>query len=427
MSPAAIPSPTRESAVVIMPRGTGAWASAEALWITAREWARAAERRFGAAWVATPDGSWPPDDLPRRPGAGAHHRPVALPAVVRTLLKDIRLALGQSRFEVETGGPWGTEGVRMVWEHHDLFNRAGERLARAAGAPLVRYVHAPQVWEAAKWGVRRPLWGGELARLERRHLLAADLVACVSAEVRDQLLAMGLSDERVLISPMGVDPRRFSPDVAGDTVRERHDLCTEQVVIGWCGSFRPFHGLENLLDAFARLAEITDTRVGAPAGASARLLLVGDGELRPALTRVAAEKGILDRVVFTGAVPHHQMPGYVSAMDIAVVSSTGPGSFHYSPLKVREYAAAGRPLVAPDQGEMSDLRSAGFADLYRPGDAEDLARALRHLVDRPVLRRARGERARAHALAHWTWDSRLDDALAACRRLAGAGGDEARA
>jgi len=403
------------AAVMVMPRGLGAWPTAEALWITSREWAKAAEARLGEAWVTTPDGSWRPADLPRRtPEAGPARRPPPLPPTLRTLAKDLRLGSRQARYQVPVRGPWRTEEVRLVWEHHDLFNDAGRSLARAAGAPLVRYVHAPQVWEARKWGVRRPLWGRLLEQTERRHLLAADLVACVSAEVRDRLLAMGVPGERVLISPMGVDVDRFSPEADGTPVRERHGIAPGETVVGWCGSFRPFHGLDGLLEAFVRVTR--------GAGVPARLLLVGDGALRPRLEERARESGVRDRVVFTGAVPHGDMPAHVRAMDLAVISSPGTGGFHYSPLKAREYAACGRPVVAPAEGEMTALGSAGFVSLYRAGDAADLARALERLIRDPELRREQGERARAFAAAHWTWAARLEDALEACRRLAGDGG-----
>jgi glycosyltransferase involved in cell wall biosynthesis len=405
---------------MVMPRGVEAWPTAEALWITAREWARAAERRFGEAWITTPDGSWRPADLPersrqRQPGRS----PRALPPTLRTLAKDLRLGARQTGFDAPVAGPWRTEEVRLVWEHHDLFNHAGRRLARAAGASLVRYVHAPQVWEARKWGVRRPLWGGLLERIERRNLRAADLVACVSAEVRDRLLAMGVPGERILISPMGVDVDRFSPAADGAAVRERHGIAPGEVVVGWCGSFRPFHGLDGLVEAFVRVARGD----GGPGGAAGdappvRLLLVGDGALRPRLEETARESGVLDRVVFTGTVPHGEMPAHVRAMDLAVISSPGTGGFHYSPLKAREYAACGRSVVAPAEGEMTGLGAAGFVSLYRPGDAGDLARALEHLIGHPGLRREQGERARAFAVAHWTWEARLADALNTCRRLA---------
>jgi len=389
------------AAVMVMPRGVGAWPGAEALWITATGWARAAEERFGAAWIATPDGAWPPGELPRHAASAAaprRHRYAVVPTVARTLLKDARLALRQRRFEVAPDGPWSASRLRLVWEHHDLFNQAGRLLADAAGAPLVRYVHAPQVWEARKWGVRRPLWGHALEAHERRLLAGADLVACVSAAVRERLLAMGVDEGRVVVAPMAVDAERFTP--TGDDTRRRLGIDPAAVVVGWCGSFRPFHGLDHLLAAFADAA--------AAAAPGLHLLLVGDGALRRDLEATAAAAGLGGRVSFAGSIPHAEMPSYLRAMDIAVVSSDGGGGFHYSPLKLREYAACGRAVVAPDEGELAGLGAHGFLRLHPPGSRGELAAALAELAADPARRTDMGRRASDHARRHWTWQAQLD-------------------
>jgi glycosyltransferase involved in cell wall biosynthesis len=404
-----------DGAVIVMPRGVRAWPTAEALWITAREWARAAERRFGEAWIATADGCWTPAELPRPAPAAtrSRRRPLPLPLTVRTLAKDARLWARQSRFEVPPdGGPWRQRRLRLVWEHHDLFNRAGRSLADAHAAPLVRYVHAPQVWEARQWGVRRPLWGDLIERRwERRGLRTADRVACVSAAVAGRLREMGVAGDRLVVCPMGVDPDRFSPAAGGGGVRRTLGLGDGDVVVGWCGSFRGFHGVEHLVEAFAAAQR------EAP---QLRLLLVGDGPQRTAVEALAARSGIGPKTRFTGSLPHLEMPAHVAAMDLAVVSSQGAGGFHYSPLKLREYAACGRPVAAPRQGELADLEGSGFVTLHPPGDAAVLAGILRRMAGQPELRRRQGAAARAWAVEHWTWDAQLEKVLASLR---GAGDD----
>lgn len=396
----------KSSAVVVMPRGPDAWASAEALWITARGWAEAAQRRFGAAWIATPAGSWEPDRFPTSPGERRERVPFPVPVLLRTLLKDVLLWRRQSRFVLPRSGPWSGTRIELVWEHHDLFNEAGRRLADAAGALLVRYVHAPQVWEARKWGVRRPLWGRALEKAERRHLGRADLVACVSQQVRERLEAMGLEAARIVVAPMGCDAERFSPH--GETARAQLEIPAAAVVVGWCGSFRPFHGLDLLIEAFAAAS---DERP------DLRLLLVGDGPMRAALERTAVAAGVADHVTFAGVVPHAAMPDYLRAMDVAVVSSDGRGAFHYSPLKLREYAACGRPVIAPAEGELAELLECGFLTLHEPGSAAELATAIERIAGDRELRERQATAARRYAVEHWTWDAHLDAVLARAESL----------
>lgn len=396
-----------DCAVVVMPRDVGAWPGAEALWVTARGWARAAQDRFGEAWIATPGGAWPVGSLPDTGGGRGRSRPpYPFPQTLKTLVKDVRLWRRQSRFELPADGPWSGRRVRLVWEHHDLFNRAGGGLAGVTGAPWVRYVHAPQVWEARKWGVRRPLWGGVLERGEGRHLRRADLVACVSSRVRDRVVEMGVEPGRTVISPMAVDADVFTP--RGEDMRARLAIPPEAVVVGWCGSFRPFHGLRELMAGFA---------AAAARHPELHLLLIGDGPMRGELERAVEWP---DRVHFSGRVDHSRMPHWLRAVDVAVVSSQAGHDFHYSPLKLREYAACGLPVVAPDQGEMAELADCGFLNLHAPGDPGQMAATLGRLAADPADRERQGAAARAHTLRRWTWSAQLSAVL---DHLGGAEGD----
>ena len=200
------------SAMFVMPRRSTEWPNAPALWVTAAGWASAARDRYGAAWVITPDAVGLPEaalDFTRyaTTSASPHFGSSWLPVEARTALKDVlrwRTARqGSSRW---IPAPWAATSVEFVWQHHDLFHCAGETLARRHGCPLVSYVHAPQVWEAAKWGVRRPGWGSWLERHgERPQLLHSDVVACVSDEVAAEVVRLGVEERRILVSPMAVD------------------------------------------------------------------------------------------------------------------------------------------------------------------------------------------------------------------------------
>ena len=261
----------------------------------------------------------------------------------------------------------------------------------------MRYVHAPQVWEAAKWGVGRPLWGRLLTSGEARAADDADLVACVSTAVEAELAAMGVPAERLLVVPMAVDTERFA--ASGEDARGGLGIPAEAVVLGWCGSFRPFHGLDTLIDAFADAAARGEPEL--------HLLLVGDGATRPELEARAVAAGVGGRVTFAGRVPHAAMAAHLRAMDLAVVASDGGGGFHYSPLKLREYAACGLPVVAPGEGELAGLEGHGFLRLHPPGSRAGIAAALTELAGDPGRRRDMGRRARDYAEAHWTWDAQL--------------------
>jgi len=206
------------------------------------------------------------------------------------------------------------------------------------------------------------------------------------------VIADGIAPDRVITLPNAADPERFRPEIPGTSVRARYGLDGARVV-GFTGAFFPWHGVGLLLDALtALLHEIPD----------AAALLVGDGPERAALEERVRREGLERRVRFAGWVGHESLPEHLAAFDIAVM----PDSNDYgSPMKIYEYMAMGKPVVAPRLGPLQDgIRDGETGLLFPPRDAAGLRSALTALL-RDEPRRARmGELARAHVLANHTWD-----------------------
>lgn len=296
-----------------------------------------------------------------------------------------------------------------VYERYALFHGAGAEIARALGVPRVLEVNAPLVEEQERF---RGLYLKDLAA--EREALAfqrADHVIAVSDAVRNHVLAQGVPAERVSVLPNGVDTERFHPAVDGRPMRARHGL-GERPVIGFVGSMKPWHGTDFLLDAMARIVTRRPDAV---------LLLVGDG---PALAdlraRVAAE-GMARHVVIAGRAAHDDMPAYLAAMDVTVAPYTPQPNFYFSPLKVMESMAAGRPVVAPRLGQLTFLLQEGVSGLlYPPGDLDAFVAQLLRLLNDPPLLRAMGREARRAAQSDFAWEHtarRTVDIMAALREF----------
>ena len=129
---------------------------------------------------------------------------------------------------------------------------------------------------------------------------------------------------------------------------------------------------------------------GAPA--QARLLIVGDGPVRAELEQLAASLQLGERVRFTGVVHRDRVPGLVAAFDVALQ----PAVVAYaSPLKLIEYLALGKAIVAPAQRNIAEVLSHDVnALLFEPGDATGLERSLARLAHEPALRQRLGDGAR---------------------------------
>ncbi len=292
---------------------------ADAVWITIANWADALAARYGSSTIVTPTerltgtearrSVWTAGRTSSAPANAArarHHR---------ILAKDARSLARGLRFRWSLDTPWGAP-TPYVWQHHDLFQTAGFRLADTTGCPLVLFVDAPQIWESERWGVRRPLWGRCAERVgESWQFGRADVVACVSQEVADAVLERGASERRVIITPCSADPERYQ---RAESRRDELDL-RGRLVVGWVGSFRPFHNAEVLVRA---VADATDGRD------DVALLMVGDGPTRSSCEALAHDLGVTAR--FVGSVPNEEVPDYLATMTSAP-SSASPGAISTTP------------------------------------------------------------------------------------------------
>jgi glycosyltransferase involved in cell wall biosynthesis len=305
--------------------------------------------------------------VPRTPGerAAARWRRTLRP--LETSFKDLR---AWARSRSLTVPALGSTAGRVPWviQHHSLFFRGGDRLAARLDVPYVQLVESLQVWEARKWSVNRLPGAASLSerRGEWPQLRDAALVACVSQEVARSVEDVGVRPDRIVVVPNWAPPRQpMGPDERS-ALRSAHRIGDEPV-IGWVGSFRPFHALDMLVDAYARLAA---------SGSPARLVLVGDGQMRADIEERCKRVGVADRVTFTGAVTHEESLQLMQMFDVAVIPARS-SDFHYSPLKLQEYLAAGAAVVAADVGDLSErIAEHGRGGTAAPGDLDGLVDAL---------------------------------------------------
>jgi glycosyltransferase involved in cell wall biosynthesis len=303
-------------------------------------------------------------------------------------------------------------GVRpdLLYERYALFHRAGGQLASALNIPHMLEVNAPLAEEQERFrGLRLKALANES---EAETLCRSDHIIAVSAAVREHALSLGASVERVTVLPNGVDSRRFHPEVDGRPVRERHEL-VGRPVIGFIGSLKPWHGLDFLVDGFGDIvARRPDTA----------LLVVGEGPGLAGLRAWVAHDRLERQVILTGRVPHADIPGHLAAMDLTVAPYTAQDGFYFSPLKVVESLAAGRPVVAPQLGQLIDLVQDGVTGvLYPPGDREAFVERLLELLNDPLRLQIMGRAAATAACKDFGWDKTAHRVTEIMMRLCEAG------
>ena len=208
------------------------------------------------------------------------------------------------------------------------------------------------------------------------------------------------SADHVHVVPNGVDtgfvrPAGFEARPAHAERGTRHLNHRRGFTVGFVGTLKPWHGVEVLLESFARLARADGTT---------RLRLVGDGPQREALEEQARGLGVRERVDLVGAVAPEDMPAELAAMDVAVAPYPQLPDFYFSPLKIYEYLAAGLPVVASDIGPCAQiLDDGGLGVLVTPGDPTELAAVLAGLRSDDRLRAELGQAGRQAAVARHDW------------------------
>ncbi|CAK9039311.1 Uncharacterized glycosyltransferase MJ1607 [Durusdinium trenchii] len=275
----------------------------------------------------------------------------------------------------------------VIYERYNLFFHAGIWAKRRLNLPMILEVNAPLVDERSAHG---NLALTELAhRSERAIWRAADMVLPVSTALASHVSAAGVPSERIAVIHNGVSEAFLSPRDPSQ-IRKRYGL-ENKLVLGFAGFMRQWHNVDH---AIRFLAEHDRE--------DAVLLVVGDGPARSELETLAADVGVEGRVRFTGAVKHDSLPDHIAAFDIALQ----PGVVDYaSPLKLFEYMALGKPVVAPDKANIREVLTDGVDGLFfTPGDQGSFDNSLRRLIGDEGLRTRLGSAARETVLRRgFTW------------------------
>jgi glycosyltransferase involved in cell wall biosynthesis len=293
----------------------------------------------------------------------------------------------------------------VLYERCNLFLLSGLMLKKRTGLPLLLEVNAPLADERLRFG---GLGLPSLARWSETTVWrGADVVLPVTQVLADVISAGGVPADRLVVIPNGINEAHFAHAPGNAEAKAQlGDGWSDALVLGFTGFVREWNGVDRILHWMA-----------SPAGpASARLLMVGDGPARADLEALAAQLGLRERLRFTGVVPREQVPAHVAAFDIALQPAVTP---YASPLKLFEYLALGKAIVAPRMPNIMEvLRHDHNALLFDPADVHGLSDALTTLAADAELRLRLQQQARATISAQGlTWQANARRVVALSQAL----------
>jgi glycosyltransferase involved in cell wall biosynthesis len=233
-------------------------------------------------------------------------------------------------------------------------------------------------------------------------------VFATTAFLKKLLISHGLNPEKITIIPNGVDTSKFTPEVDTTEIRQKHRLENSCVVL-FTGHLEDWAGVNLLYD----LAEKLNAEVS-----GALILLVGAGASVSDLFEKLVSKNLGHMLSHAGLHPYEEMPKYTAASDIALcIFPDTPVSHAASPLKLFEYLASGRAVVATHVAGTVEIINDASGILVPPGDVESICNAVVTLCRSKSLREKLGTQGRALVVEKYDWKILGETFLQICSKI----------
>ena len=234
--------------------------------------------------------------------------------------------------------------------------------------------------------------------MQKWHQCAVRLATLVTV-THASLIRHGIAPaEKTIVIDHGVDTSLFFPTPSH--IRRKYHL-QKKFVILYSGSFAPWHSCDRIILAAQLLREQKDIV----------FILVGKGDMFERCRMLVKQFGLERSVIFSGPVPYRAMPAYINAADVclALFDRTYPPflkySFFYSPMKINEYRASGKPVIASNFGKLTTLITHGrHGLLVNEQHPQDVASSIIKLFHNPSLCKKIGNNNLKDIQQHYLWD-----------------------
>jgi len=264
-----------------------------------------------------------------------------------------------------------------IYERYNLYLPSGIWAKKLFKLPLVLEINSPLYDERKK---NNGISINSLAQWTESYAWKnADHLLPVTQVLADIIAEEGISHNKITVIHNGINSKHFPwpPAVSKDVIRQYN--LEGKLILGFVGFVREWHRLDRVLDAIALHP-----------GQNWHLFLVGDGPGRKVLEKHAEQLNISDKMTITGIVSREKMPQYQSVFDLALQPDV---TSYASPLKLFEYMALGKAILAPDMNNIKEILTAD-EDALLFTDEDDFKEKLINLCESEELRKNLGDNAK---------------------------------
>lgn len=233
----------------------------------------------------------------------------------------------------------------------------------------------------------------------KKALEFSDKIIAVTPGIKANLEKIyGIPGEKIVVISNGANTSLFKPLDQKDC-RKELNLDPEIFYVCFVGNIAPWQGLEYLVKAspsiLSRFPEC-------------RFLIVGDGVMKNELHKLSRELGVEDKLIFTGVVAYDRVPIYINASDVCIAPFilARNAKIGLSPLKLYEYMACGKPVVASNiSGVLDTLEASRGGIPVLPENPDALSEAVLKLLENPDLRGKLGSKGLSYVTENYSWYS----------------------
>ncbi len=270
--------------------------------------------------------------------------------------------------------------------------------ARQLGLPCVYEIRS--FWEDAAVDSGATKIGSPryLATQKAENTLSSQVDALIGIcdGIKTELIQRGMNPADITVVPNGVEADRFMPMDPDPAVLDRFGF-RGKTVVAYIGTFAAFEGVRYLVKALIQLIKGGRDDL--------RGLIVGEGATYSECAQLAKEAGLADKILHPGKVPHGDVKGIYSVVDILAYPRDRQRITELvTPLKPLEAMAMEKAVIGSDVGGITELIKNGETGLiHRAEDVDDLAAQIVRLADDPGLRKRLGQNGRRYVLEQRQW------------------------
>jgi len=223
---------------------------------------------------------------------------------------------------------------------------------------------------------------------------------------KKSMLRGEVANEKTIEVSWAANTQMFNPSVNAEDVIEEYDLEDKHVIL-YTGSFAPWHGVEDIIKA----AKIVTGNVK-----NIIFFMVGTGPEMPRYKGTVSQLNLGDFFIFTGPKEYEKIPQFICASDITLAPFNPERNelmrehgFYFTPLKIFEYMACGKPLISTSVGNVKNIIEDGVSGiLVPPGNSDALAKNILRLLSDEDLRKKLGSNAREVVETKYSWKMHVE-------------------